>query len=66
MKLIGIAFNQVLAVSKASEVDLLGYWKWLQLKIYLRLEPCNGAQTTTACNVTSLNTLLADRYSYSR
>ena len=32
MKLIGIAFNQVLAVSKASEVDLLGYWKWLQIE----------------------------------
>ena len=32
MKLIGTEFDQVLAVSKASETDLLGYWKWLQLE----------------------------------
>ena len=32
MKLLGTAFDKVLAVSKASQAELLGYWKWLQLE----------------------------------
>ena len=32
IKMLGTEFGQVLAVSKASEKDLLGYWKWIGLE----------------------------------
>ena len=32
IKMLGTDFDQVLAVSKASEKDLVGYWKWIGLE----------------------------------